>query len=145
MNWFEKLLAAVKGDAEAEGLVRASSRVPDPSRRRFLKTALLGAAVAATVDVDQLLWTPGQQTILTPDEWYAQIHDEAWTALDKQLGISIRMMRNWDEAIPIGGVIEVRLPQRYITRVDVLYGIGHRTYDLVPVAVSPDSFSVVEA
>jgi len=67
-----------------------------PSRRdflvRFLATAA-GAAVAHTLDLDKLLWTPGARTIFVPP----------LVVRDAHIGISIRFIREWDvvSAAPI--------------------------------------------
>lgn len=51
------------------------------NRRDFLRF-MLGTAVAATVDVEKLLWVPGERTIFLPTEikpiWAGSIVAEAW-------------------------------------------------------------------
>lgn len=67
MTLLERLRRLVFPDPAALDVLAAAERVPDAGRRQFLKLALAGAAVAATVDLEQLLWTPGK-TFLLPAE-----------------------------------------------------------------------------
>lgn len=61
----------------------ARSETAGMDRRAFLRLAgqgALGAVVASTVDVEQLLWTPGEKTILIPDlteQWDVK-HLDPW-------------------------------------------------------------------
>jgi hypothetical protein len=88
MTLLERLRRLVFPDPEALDVLVAAERVPDAGRRQFLKLALAGAAVAATVDIEQLLWTPGK-TFLLPAEpaWqtFTITHDcsgyEDWNSL----------------------------------------------------------------
>lgn len=82
-------------------------------RRDFLARLLAGAtgaALAATFDLEKLLWVPGAKTILLPAQ-------KVVTA--ESLGISIRMVRQFD----------IQRAQE-ITRLDVLYGAAVVTPEL---------------
>jgi hypothetical protein len=96
VNWFERIRRAVAGDAEGTAIVQAAERdtASGISRRHFLRYALAGAAVAATVDVDQLLWSPSDKTILLPGEpaWQTfTITDHVWS--DAEIDIAERYIR----------------------------------------------------
>jgi hypothetical protein len=146
MTWFERLRRAVAGDAEGSAIVAASAHVPDLSRRRFLGLALGAAAVAATIDVEQLLWTPSK-TFLLPSEpaWQTfTITDHVWSdaeldfsekyirpaaqhladeidqmylrAFENSVAITRKYADNFDR-FKIGDTIQIRLPRRYVHNV----------------------------
>lgn len=81
-------------------------------RRDFLARLLAGAtgaALAATVDLDKLLWVPGARTIFLPSVQPALLGVD-WA--QGQDGISIRFVRQFDVASEL------------VERLDVLYGMG---------------------
>jgi uncharacterized membrane-anchored protein len=125
---------------ETTAILAAAERVPDAGRRKFLKLALAGVAVAATVDVDQLLWTP-DKTFLLPSEpaWQTfTITDHVWSDAERDIAeryirpamqnlaraIDDDLARVWVSTInrqydhrfdlKVGDTIQVRLPQRFI-------------------------------
>lgn len=122
---------------ETTAILAAAERVPDVGRRRFLKLALAGVAVAATVDVDQLLWTPGK-TFLLPgqpefdeyvitdevssddftSDWFGR---EGLRILENKLTVTKMFNRKYDDQfdLKVGDTIRVRLPQKFNDHYDV--------------------------
>lgn len=107
------------------------------NRRNFLARLLAGAtgaALAATVDLDKLLWVPGAKTIFLPSVQPALLGVD-W-AQDPD-GISIRFVRQFD--------IKTDRP---IERLDVIYGIGTIRPDLqariFQVPLSTDGWRLVD-
>lgn len=95
----DKLGSIIPAD-ETTAILAAAERVPDAGRRKFLKLALAGVAVAATVDIDKLLWTP-DKTFLLPTEpaWQTfTITDDCYSDA-------------WDTCLPISPEL---LTERYI-------------------------------
>lgn len=103
-----RLRDAFRDDAEAHAVLDAVAHVPAGlSRRQFLRSALVATAVAATVDVDQLLWMPGERTIFLPsapsviaghyaalEKWMAR---EAFRILTNNLTIVRHVNREYHE------------------------------------------------
>lgn len=134
MTAFQDVLARLRAafavtPDDAADVVRASARVPAGlSRRRFLRTALTATVVAATVDIDQLLWTPGERTIFLP---YAEggpwrdnflltddmIVQEGLAILKKNLTFIATINRQYDEKFSyagrIGDTVTLRIPRLY--------------------------------
>jgi len=93
------------------------------NRRNFLARLLAGvsgAAVAATFDVDRLLWVPGAKkiflpseeifscnTFLTPD-WVTR---EAVKVLTDHMNLIGQFNRQWTE--PLGHTFKMRTPLRF--------------------------------
>ena len=54
------------------------------NRRQFIQLISSGAAAAYTMDLDKLLWVPGEKTIFIPPPrqliWASQIHKEELSA-----------------------------------------------------------------
>lgn len=113
MNWravLERLRAAVFPDAEAAAVLDVAERmnVDGMSRRSFLRAGLLAATVAATVDVEQLLWTPGEKTLFLPTVDEVAIYDglltpdwitrEALRILKNNLQVAGRTTREYAES-----------------------------------------------
>lgn len=141
MNWralLERLRAGFSGSPDAADVLDAADRLPNGfGRRAFLKTALVGVAVAATVDVEQLLWTPGEKTIFLPtldktvvllDETvfanYNTLLDTDWIAkdllrdLERNLDLVGRFSRQYDAQFSgrrarVGDTVLVRVPKRF--------------------------------
>jgi hypothetical protein len=126
VTWADRLArlkAAVWPDTEVADILDAATRVPDGSRRRFLRVALLGAAVAATVDVEQLLWTPKPIVLVpggafedreftitrvTPD-WVVR---ESLSILEKNLAFSKHFSRHYElDDLRVGDRITLRVPK----------------------------------
>lgn len=117
MNLFEQVKRLLSGDGAPT----------DPSRRRFLRAALVGSALAATVDVEQLLWTPGEKTIFLPDaddEWipnYLVTDDwivrEGLRILENNLTILKSVNRAYDDrfldARTVGEAVNIIVPMRW--------------------------------
>lgn len=117
-----RLLGGVGNHAVERGLT-------DPSRRSFLKAALLGTAIAATVDVDKLLWTPGERTIFLPyfDDTIRYNNFVSWellardalAVLEKNLTIAKQVNRAYDRrflnAKQIGETVNLVIPMRWDT------------------------------
>lgn len=127
MNWravLDRLRAAVFPDPEAAAIIDAAERADTGmSRRSFLRAGLLATAVAATVDVEQLLWTPGERTILLPErhngfdpfdeDWLGR---EALRILKRNLALTGKFNREYDHKfskLRIGDTVRVRLPMRF--------------------------------
>lgn len=138
MNWralFDRLLGTAPETAD---ILDAAAHVPrGMSRRTFLRGALAATAIAATVDVEQLLWTPGEKTLFLPTleevaaynglltaDWISR---EALRILKKNLDLTSRFNREYvapydrrgsrrGDAVPIrrrGTVKPVILDQQY--------------------------------
>lgn len=135
MNLFDVIQRLLGRDVAREG--RAIRHGMD--RRRFLLTALAGTVVAATVDLDQVLWTPTPQivvpdltgvdwgagddfsavnhwvetdrhTFVTPD-WITQ---EALRLLKHELQFSKMLSRSYEmEGARVGTVLNIRTPARF--------------------------------
>lgn len=121
MNWRTLLDRLFGRTEETTAIIDAAERVGSGfSRRQFLKTALAGAAIAATVDVEQLLWMPGEKTIFLPtfDDYELITPDwvtrEALDILQRQIALTSRFSRAYDEKFPkIGDTVNVRVPMRF--------------------------------
>lgn len=109
MDWREllaRLRRAVFPDPEAEAIIDAAEHVSGVSRRAFLRAGLIAATVAATVDVEALLWTPDEKTIFIPEvvdtglvtiEWVTM---EALRLLKKDLAIASMFNRPYADVEP---------------------------------------------
>jgi hypothetical protein len=116
VSW-RSLFDRILGDApETVAILDAADRVSSGiTRRHLLRSALVGAAVAATVDVGSLLWTPGEKTIFVLDgvgsnslitpEWVTR---EALAILTKNLSFVYHVNREYDDAFAGIGSIKVR-------------------------------------
>lgn len=94
-------------------------------RRNFLARLLAGAtgvAIASTVDVDRLLWVPGEKTIFIPEtvlvpcDWsMGWLTREALKILERNLQFFGHVNREYSERGPrrIGDTVRLRLPQSY--------------------------------
>lgn len=120
-TWLDRLLGTAPETAD---VLDAAAHVPHGmSRRSFLRGALAATAVAATVDVEQLLWTPGEKTIFLPEfvdvdvynglvtpDWVAR---QALRLLNKNLRIASQFCR---PCARIGDTVQVHLPQTFQPR-----------------------------
>lgn len=132
MTWWRDLLTYLRPDAgirpfqpDVAHILDAAERVPTGlSRRHFLRTALIGTAAVATVDLEQLLWLPGEKTFFLPAvptveelntflsaDWIAK---ESLRILQQQLQLSKHVFRHYpDEAVRLGDTVNIRLPSRF--------------------------------
>lgn len=113
---------------DALAIIDDVTRAPHVSgldRRTFLRRALLGAAVVATVDVEQLLWLPGEKTIVIPspvdleglltgncfvtDKWIAR---EALRLLKRNLSFASSINREYDAAYDEAVIVRARGARR---------------------------------
>lgn len=125
--FWASLLATLRAalPATSTEAIDTAERLPAGwSRRQFLRTALVGATVAATVDVERLLWTPGERTWFLPPaptrielaeflsaDWIAQ---ESLRILHNQMAVMQRLTRPYnDEPSSLGDHVQVRLPQQW--------------------------------
>lgn len=136
MGWISRLIGR-----ETAAVVASIRHGMD--RRSFLKTALLGSVAAATLDVEQLLWTPKTQ-IVVPDmrtvslgisdwvetnreilgaerfvtpEWMTR---EALRLLEHELAFT-RILTNpypYDGVGCVGDVVKIPKPQRFLAPSD---------------------------
>lgn len=92
------------------------------SRRAFLQVlgaGVAGAALAPTLDVEQLLWQPGEKTFFLPDgytlispDWVTR---EALGLLTNHVKFTGHVRRSYDDQYAtIGRNINARLPQRFV-------------------------------
>lgn len=94
------------------------------NRRDFLRRALTGTAgllAAQTLDLDRLLWVPGQRTyfdLWTPEEplpeWFNAYTREMLRVFTNNLGIAQRINRSYDGPLGTGAIIAIRKPARYL-------------------------------
>lgn len=126
MNWRALLDRILGTDPETTAIVDAAERVGSGlSRRQFLRGALVATAVAATVDVEQLLWMPGEKTILLPElvdggwddnflpptpDWVTR---ETLRLFEKNLALTSKFSCRFDKAFRVGDTVNVRIPQRF--------------------------------
>jgi hypothetical protein len=110
MRWLDLLARLRAGgvrqdDPQTAEILAAAARTPaGVSRRTFLRTALVATAAAATVDVEQLLWTPGSQTIWLPPATHTfdtvdWITREALRILQNKLAISAAFNRDLEQRL----------------------------------------------
>lgn len=134
MNWRAWLDRMFGTAPETTAIVEAAERVGSGfSRRQFLRGALAATAIAATVDVEQLLWTPGEKTIFLPEsvELYEGLLTPDWVTrealriLQNNLKFASQFSRDYDEHF-VGETVNVRIPRRYSTRANP-YGIVDRS------------------
>lgn len=110
---FTRLRQSFLGSPDAEATIAAVERADHISgmdRRAFLRTALIGLSAAGVVDVDKLLWMPGEKTILIPDlieieavcgnrlvsaDWVAR---EALRILEKNLTFAAQVNRSYERS-----------------------------------------------
>lgn len=112
MKWRDLLGWLTPGDR------RGAAQRAGWRRRDFLRAALLGTAAAATLDVEQLLWTPDEKTIVLPEtikipSFDDVVHIGVDRGYDEQTGISMRFIKKYT----------IRA-DRFPARLDVLYGVG---------------------
>lgn len=93
----------------------------DLSRRQFLLrfgSAAVAAAALPMIDVERLLWVPGQKTIFLPsrtplDMWVV----ESLKVLQQTLTFSAHVNRQyddlWRQKLQVGDSVSIRLPRRY--------------------------------
>jgi len=89
------------------------------NRRNFLAALGFGTVAAAAaanhvLDIERLLWIPGEKTIFIPNE----IDEDAWLWREalQILDNNLRFMdvhRYYDDSFVIGQTVRVALPQRF--------------------------------
>lgn len=97
MNWRDliaRIKAAVYPDREAADVIAASTFVPDVSRRTFLKAALITTAIVATVDVEQLLWSPSEKTLFLPTTEDLLVYGNSFVTPDWVTCEALRLLTN---------------------------------------------------
>lgn len=138
MSWRTWLDRVLGPSLETADVLDAAARVGSGfSRRQFLRTALVGAAVAATVDVEQLLWMPGEKTILLPElvpcwsdeqiDWFTR---HSLDIMNKNLAIAAKFNRQYDQKFRVGDTLIVRIPRRFEP-----YDYSGKVADIVPVTL----------
>lgn len=96
------------------------------NRRAFLErlgfgTVAAAAAAAATgvLDIERLLWIPGEKTIFLPT---VETTDVAWVdalmrkdlrLLKDRLSLATHFNRAYDQSFTVGQTVNVRLPRRF--------------------------------
>jgi hypothetical protein len=97
------------------------------NRRGFLG-ALAGAIAGASLDPEQLLWTPGRKLISIPS-----IVEPPWICPNLLTKETLKAMERSFVFHPtaflvrgprIGDTVNVRVPQRFVARVGVAHGRG---------------------
>lgn len=95
------------------------------SRRQFWKLAasgVVGAVVTANVDLEKLLWVPGEKTYFLPSASGANtLITPEWMAKEvlKVLKRNLRFVNGFnssyygDEPMKIGNTVNIRMPQRF--------------------------------
>jgi hypothetical protein len=127
-DYFKRLLDSFR---EHEATARPFT-LPDSrglSRRSFLGLFAASTAAVATLDLDHLLWTPGEKTIFLPPaveiiedvaivgnrfvdmQW---VTNEALRVLTNELTVTKRINRLYaEDAHRLGDSIGIRLPERF--------------------------------
>lgn len=96
------------------------------SRRQFWKLAasgVVGAAVTANVDIERLLWVPGEKTYFLPAEkvFTGKLISPEWMTKEiarllkrnLQFAQQITRQHDADYAMQLGGTVNVRVPARF--------------------------------
>lgn len=99
-------------------------------RRRFLSWltgTAAGVAIAPTLDVDRLLWVPGEKTIFLPRAdapllWFDEMVEEYLRNLGRSLAYTRVLGRRYGEEFKVGDTLVIRLPQRWQELEEVLCG-----------------------
>lgn len=110
-DWFSRLRASFVGYDEADAIVRDVARAEHISgmdRRSFLRTALVGLTAAVVVDVDKLLWTPGEKAVFLPETFFAP--DCGFATIDWVTREALRIMRN---QLRVAKSFSAPMPSRY--------------------------------
>lgn len=95
------------------------------NRRGFLRSLLSGTAgaiAAHTLDLDRLLWVPGERTIFLPplEGWNAGntlitpdwVIQETLRIFENNLKFSAVVNRTYDDSFTVGDVVTIRNPVR---------------------------------
>lgn len=142
MNW-RALLDRLLGTApDTADVLDAAERVESGlSRRQFLRGALIATTAAALVDVDQLLWMPGEKTIFLPEcevyttlDWVAR---DALSTLENNLRMISRFNRAYDrrfDGVRVGDTVQVWIPKRF----EPHDYSGIVTESVLPVTITPE-------
>lgn len=109
------------------------------SRRRFLGLVTAASTAAAIIDLDQLLWMPGEKTIFLPDLSVADFPTPTWITQEalKMLRAKLDLARHdlpcYDAtASPVGNIVgntvQIRIPRRFTTPAQFIdFGITDNT------------------
>lgn len=94
------------------------------NRRAFLArlgfgTVAAAAAATGVIDIERLLWTPGEKTIFLPSvevvdfamcDWFTR---ESLQVLQNKLALTAAFNRDYDDFFAVGQTIRVRAPRRF--------------------------------
>lgn len=91
------------------------------NRRSFLQllsTGALGAVIAPELDLERLLWVPGQKTIFLPSATLGTFDpifytNEALRILANSLGMCRFFAQHYDGTFPRGDTTAIKIPQRF--------------------------------
>jgi hypothetical protein len=154
MNLFafvRRLLGQEDAPSTALAVRAALPQASGLSRRQFLERVVAGAAgaaVASTLDYEQLLWLPSDRTVFLPSEWVENtfvtldwVTREALQMLKNKLSLTSSFNRQYcdyfgDYGARIGDTVQLPLPTRFEPCPDHVFDPFARiTADVLPVTL----------